>query len=147
MSSPWQSLEQLPVRRPRVLIDFIASVHCQVFDVLDSVPRGLERRARAVCRQESRSSLVQLDVWDGCGGMGEEEGEEGESGQDVWCFFESLGRSPGLSSLSGPQVRQTLEGEERKGRAPRPGTSEMRRARASEQASWGCGSKPRRCLG
>lgn len=28
VSSPWQPLEQLPVRWPRVLIDFIASVQC-----------------------------------------------------------------------------------------------------------------------
>ena len=41
-------LEQLPVRRPRVQVDFTASVQCQVLDVLDSVPRGLELGVGAV---------------------------------------------------------------------------------------------------
>lgn len=60
MNSPWQPLQQLPVRWPRVLIDFIAFSSMPSVGLLDSVPRGLEcglseeKRAEAV--------LTQLDV-------------------------------------------------------------------------------------
>lgn len=37
-----EPLEQLPVRQPRVLIDFTAPLQCQVLDVLDSILRRLE---------------------------------------------------------------------------------------------------------
>lgn len=47
VSSLWQPLEQLPIRWPRLLIDLIASVQCQVLDMLDSVPRDLEHGVRA----------------------------------------------------------------------------------------------------
>lgn len=70
-----QPLEQLPVRWPRVLIDFNASVHCQVLNVLYSVLRGLECRLSEEKRAEA--VLIQLDVWDGDGG-GSESGEAGE---------------------------------------------------------------------